>query len=148
MPVMVVGADTVVGRRIVHALLEPDREVRAFVSDPAVAADLKDLGVKVALGDVSDASHVGAACTNCFSVVLVQDAAHDDRERSFASDPPAVLGAWAEAIDGARIRRAIWVLDHEPPRTRRVPETATVDRGDPEDGIAARVQALDEVAEL
>ncbi|NIQ53494.1 MAG: hypothetical protein GWN71_08665, partial [Gammaproteobacteria bacterium] len=58
----------------------------------------------VALGDVSDASHVGAACTNCFSVVLVQDAAHDDRERSFANDPPAVLGAWADAIDGARIR--------------------------------------------
>lgn len=148
MPVMIVGADTEVGRRIVDALVEPDREVRAFVSDAASAADLKEIGVKVALGDVSDASHVGAACTNCFSVVLVQDAARDGRERAFARDPAAVLRGWAEAVDGARVRRVIWVLDAEPPATRRVPETATVARSRPDDEIAVLVHDLDEAAEL
>jgi uncharacterized protein YbjT (DUF2867 family) len=148
MPVMIVGADTDVGRSIVGALVEPDREVRAFVSDPQAAAELKSLGVKVALGDVSDASHVGAACTNCFSVVLVRDAAHDGRERAFAPDAAAVLRGWAEAMDGARVRRAIWVLDEDPPATRRVPETATVARRQPDDVIATRVRSLDEAAEL
>ena len=86
MPVIVVGADTPVGLSIVSALIEPDREVRAFVTDPDVSASLKAQGVKVALGDVSDPSHVGGACLNCFSAVLVTEAARDDRERAFAPE--------------------------------------------------------------
>jgi uncharacterized protein YbjT (DUF2867 family) len=85
MPVIVVGADTSQGRAVVEGLLEPGREVRAFVSDPDAGAELRELGVKVALGDVSDDSHVQGACTNCFTAVLVTEAARDGRERSFAS---------------------------------------------------------------
>ncbi len=58
MPVIVVGADTPQGRAVVEGLVEPGREVRAFVSDPIVGAELRDMGVKVALGDVSDDSHI------------------------------------------------------------------------------------------
>jgi uncharacterized protein YbjT (DUF2867 family) len=148
MPVIVVGADTSLGSRIVEAMAGPEREVRAFVSDPDAVDRLRDLGVKVALGDVSDASHVGGACTNCFSAVLVSDAASDDRSRAFAGEPEAVLAAWAEAIDSAAVSRAIWVLDGEAPPTRRVPESATVPRSQEPDVIVDAVVALDDAREL
>lgn len=144
MPVIVVGADTTLGSRIVEAMAGPEREVRAFVSDPGAVDHLRDLGVKVALGDVSDASHVGGACTNCFSAVLVSDAASDGRDRAFASEPGTVLAGWAEAVDSAAVRRAIWVMEGDAPTTRRVPESATVPRNQEPDVIVDSVVALDE----
>ena len=54
MPVIVVGADTEVGRAAVDALLPDAAEVRAFVTDPKAIDPLKALGVKVAVGDVID----------------------------------------------------------------------------------------------
>ena len=109
MPVIVVGADTETGRSIVERLVEPDREVRAFVSDITVAEELRKRGVKVALGDVSDPSHIEGACTRCFSAVLVTEAAFDERERSFARTPEAVLQGWVEAVRAASVTRVIWV---------------------------------------
>lgn len=123
---MVVGADTQIGRHIINGLLEPDREVRAFVSDATVAADLKKLGVKTALGDVSDESHVGAACTNVFTAILVGEAARDGRERSFAENPSQVTNAWARAVSEARVKRVLWVGVDDPPATG-APEAASVD---------------------
>lgn len=113
MPVIIIGADTAIGARIVESMVEPDREVRAFVSDPAQAQRLKTIGVKVALGDVSDPSHVGGACTRCFSVVLITEAATDGRDRAFASDDQTVLDGWAEAARDAGVSRVIWVTDRE-----------------------------------
>ena len=69
MPVMVVGADTPVGEVIIGELVDPDREVRAFVSDPSCGVRFKEAGVKVALGDVSDTSHVSSACLRCHTAV-------------------------------------------------------------------------------
>lgn len=146
MPVIVIGADTVLGERIIEALIAPGREVRAFVTDPAVGARLKEAGVKVATGDVSDASHVGAACTNCFSVVLVGTAAADARPRHFA-DSPEVVREWARAVHDAGVRRAIWVTADDPPAAR-VPESAWVDVGGEPAEIASRVAELDDAAEL
>ncbi len=140
MPVIVVGADTPVGSAIIDALIEPDREVRAFVSSVDAAEQLKARGIKVALGDVSDASHVEAACLNCFSAVLVGEAAVDDRERSFATGQKPVLAGWAAAVQ--RVQRVIWVGVDDPPATG-VDEVASVpitpDRG----ATAGRVVELD-----
>ncbi len=144
MPVIVVGADTTLGSRIVEAMTGPEREIRAFVSDPDTVDGFREMGVKVALGDVSDASHVGGACTNCFSAVLISDAASDGRPRAFAADADAVLTGWAEAVDGAAVRRAIWVVEGDPPPTRRVPESATVPRDQDPGEIVDAVVALDE----
>lgn len=121
MPVIIIGADTKVGRAVVTALLDRKGEVRAFVSQPAVGAELKELGVKVAVGDVSDASHVGPAALNAFSAVLIDEAARDDRVRSFASNPASVHRAWAEGLADAGVRRVIWVGPSEAPK-----ELATV----------------------
>lgn len=144
MPVIVVGADTDIGRRIIDALGQPDREIRAFVSDAEVAATLKERGVKVAFGDVSDASHVSAACTNCFSAVLVTEAATDGRERAFAKRPDQVLDGWATAVVEASVTRVIWVGDG----ARPVPSAETAHVGADEADVPERVVALDDAASL
>jgi nucleoside-diphosphate-sugar epimerase len=143
MPVIVVGADTPTGAQIVDALLEPGREVRVFVSDAAEGARLRERGAKVALGDVSDDSHIGAAAAQCFSAILLSEAARDSRERSFATDEPQVLKAWASGIAG--VRRVIWVHDGEPPPTT-APEVAVVGPDDPD--VVNRVVSLDNAAKI
>jgi nucleoside-diphosphate-sugar epimerase len=147
MPVIVVGADTPLGLSIVSALLEPEREVRAFVSDVDVSLSMKAQGVKVALGDVSDPSHVGAACLNCFSAVFVTEAARDERERAFARDRRTVLDGWTEAAREADVSRVIWVdaVGDLPPTG--IDETAVVNP-DEIDDVAAEVVRLDDVATL
>lgn len=148
MPVIVVGADTDWGAAIIELLVSPGREVRAFVSDPAVGAALKVQGVKTAVGDVSDASHVAGACMRCFSAVLVGAAAVDSRERAFASDERSVLRGWGEAASQAGVRRVIWVLDGPVPAIS-VPEMAQVPySGVGVDSVARRVAALDDAARL
>jgi uncharacterized protein YbjT (DUF2867 family) len=141
MPVIVVGADTSQGRAIVEGLVEPGREVRAFVSDPVVGAELRDMGVKVALGDVSDDSHIQSACTNCFTAVLISEAARDQRERSFAANERQVLEGWAAAAAASGVTRVIWVHDGEPPPVR-VREVRTVSPEHPD--LVGEVAALDD----
>lgn len=113
MPVIVVGADTPEGGQIVDGFLaSPDREIRAFVSDETVAVQLRERGIKVALGDVSDDSHVEAAVTNCHTAVLVASAAADSRERSFAETGTQVVEGWLRAV--RNVPRVIWVSDSAP----------------------------------
>ena len=145
MPVIVVGADTSQGRAVVEGLAEPGREVRAFVSDPATGAELRELGVKVALGDVSDDSHVQGACTNCFTAVLITEAARDGRERSFAANEEQVLQGWAGAAAASGVTRVIWVHEGEPPPVR-VREVRTVSPAHPD--LVGEVAALDDARVL
>ncbi|MEX1124862.1 MAG: hypothetical protein WEE53_04280 [Acidimicrobiia bacterium] len=141
MPVMVIGADTEAGLAIIGDLIQPGREVRAFVSNPDIGVMLKERGAKVALGDVSDDSHIEGAALHCFTAVLVTEAARDDRERAFARTESDVLEAWGRAVVNAHVHRVIWIYDGEPPRVE-VPETATVSPSDPD--LARRVADLDD----
>lgn len=125
MPVIVVGADTPIGTLVATAFANRKAEVRAFVSDPVAAARLRDLGIKVAVGDVSDGSHVGGAAHGCFSAVLLTEAASDDRERSFADGPDEIVAAWDGAIAEAGVTRAIWV--GRSPAASSAPETVALD---------------------
>jgi putative NADH-flavin reductase len=149
MPVIVVGADTPLGEIIMDALLPRQGEVRAFVSSPAAAASLKQRGVKVALGDVSDGSHVGGAALNAFCAVLVETAAVDDRERSFATDAAGVLAAWVEGLNDAKVVRTIFVGPHHGHRASLRSASAVVDpdRLSPPE-VAERVAALEDAADL
>jgi hypothetical protein len=99
------------------------------------------LGVKVALGDVSDDSHVQGSCTNCFTAVLITEAARDGRERSFAANEEQVLVGWAAAAAASGVTRVIWVHDGEPPPVR-VREVRTVSTGHPD--LVAEVASLDD----
>lgn len=145
MPVIVVGADTSAGKAVIDEMADPRREIRVFVSDPEQAAEYRDLGLKVALGDVSDESHVEAAARMCFTAVLISEAAEDGRERSFADDPGKVLEGWARAAKAAGVTRVIWITDSEPPSTG-TPETITVSprRAD----LPTRVVELDDTQRI
>ncbi len=154
MPVIVVGADTPLGRPIVAALMRRDGEVRAFVSDPASAASLRDLGVKVAVGDVSDPTHVAGAALNAFSAVAVAAAARDERARAFAEDPVTILRSWADAFAEAGVRRVIFIGDRPSPAVvealeAAAPETALVEPGGRSaEAVAAEVVELDDASSL
>lgn len=145
MPVIVIGADTPSGTAIVEGLIEPGREIRAFVTDVDSARALKALGVKVAVGDVSDETHIEGAAMRCFSAVLIGEAATDARERSFAPDPESVHRAWSRGITESGVRRAIWVIDGEPPSSK-VGEVAVVSPGEAD--LVQRVVAIDDVRTL
>lgn len=141
MPVIVVGADTEVGEDIVKRLAEPEREIRVFVSDVDKGLQMREQGLKVAIGDVSDDSHVEAAATRCFSAVLIAEAAEDERERSFATTRDEVLRGWARAVSSSDVSRVIWVIHDDAPETN-VPEVVSVDPGEPD--VAERVFELDD----
>ncbi len=156
MPVIIIGADTPLGGVAVDALASRGGEVRAFVSDREVAATLKRRGVKVALGDVSDGSHVGGAAMRTFCAVVVPTAAVDGRERSFAPTPGRVVDAWAEGLADAGVRRAIW-LDTDDVEPAIAPDAvrevvrefaAVPTAGRTVADIAADIARLDAAAEL
>jgi uncharacterized protein YbjT (DUF2867 family) len=145
-PILVVGADHPLGNTIVKRLLSPGREVRAFVSDAGVGAELKTLGAKVAIGDLSDESHVAAAATRCFAVAFIASALTDGRELAFLT-PAHTVSAWARAAAESRVTRVIWVGSDPPPTS--VPELAIVDTTTlDDDGIVEEVVRLDDLAKL
>jgi len=154
MPVIVVGADTHLGSAVVDALLPHQGELRAFVTDPEVGRTLQARGVKVAVGDISDGSHVGGAARQTFCAVLVPAAASDERERSFADSPEAVIAAWVEGLRDGGVRRAIWLDDGSIPAGADLvrpaaPEFAAVPAtGRSADEVAADVARLETARSL
>jgi nucleoside-diphosphate-sugar epimerase len=145
MPLIVVGADTSAGRAILGSLNPTEREIRLFVSDEETGGELRARGFKVAIGDVSDESHIQAALMRCFTAVLVAEAASDDRERSFAASSDEVLASWARAAGASGVRRLIWVLSGSAPESS-IGEVAVVDPADPQ--LPERVLALDDARTL
>jgi uncharacterized protein YbjT (DUF2867 family) len=146
MPVIVVGADTPIGEAVVTALVARGGEIRAFVSDSARVASLRAQGVKVAVGDLSDGSHLTAAAHNAFTAVLVEASILDGRTLNFASDAADVVQAWQSAIRDAGVQRAIWVGDRSPPDlVGRASEIAVVSSNDrPDREIAGEVADLND----
>ncbi|MEA2057425.1 MAG: NAD(P)H-binding protein [Actinomycetota bacterium] len=144
MPVIVIGADTDPGREVVATLAGRAGEVRAFVTDRQAAPDLRRLGAKVAIGDISDGSHVGAAAIGCYTAVVIASAAEDERERSFATSTAEVHAAWAEALEDARISRVIWVGAEEPPQAIAAATTDLTTVDPTRDTFAVEVRMLDD----
>jgi uncharacterized protein YbjT (DUF2867 family) len=150
MPVIVVGADTPYGEAIVAALLSRGGETRAFATDPERAAALRTLGAKVAVGDLSDGSHVGAAAYNTFTAVFIEESVFDGRQFSFATDATGVLQTWVGAIRDSGAQRVIWVGDSPPSfETPFAPEFAVVEPGNrAKEEIAVEVADLNDRATL
>jgi NADH dehydrogenase len=67
--VLVTGATGFVGPKIVRALRAQDRDVRALVRRPDHAGELRDLGVELAVGDVTDPDSLVAAASGCTHVI-------------------------------------------------------------------------------
>ena len=101
----------------------------------------------MALGDVSDFSHVEAAALNCFCAVLVVDAATDTRERSFANQAYEIVEGWAGAVRNAGLQRIIWVSGDGSlvPFPSPAPEVATVVVGSNLEEATTEVARLEEI---
>ncbi len=108
MPVIVIGADTELGHAIVPALRPASDEIRLFASDDAAVTQYRPFA-KVAVGDISDGSHVGGAALGAFCAVVIAAAAHDERERFFAATPDELFAQWADGLEEAGISRVIVV---------------------------------------
>jgi putative NADH-flavin reductase len=108
MPVIVIGADTEVGHAIIHGLRPASGELRAFVSDADVADSYRQFA-KVAIGDLSDGSHVGGAALGAFCAIVIAAAAHDGRDRYFAQGMEELFSQWADGLADAGIGRVIVV---------------------------------------
>ena len=100
----------------------------------------------MAIGDLSDESHVEAAATSCFTVVFVEPALGDGRELAFAA-PEAAAQGWANAATGAGVKRVIWVGGGAPPLKGPEMAAVAVDDRSPEE-IADEVAFLDDLAQL
>lgn len=152
MPVIIIGADSAYGTAVARALARRDGEVRAFVTDPGSAQLLRDLGIKVAVGDVSDGSHIEGAAHRAFTAVLIAEAAGDGRERSFARSFDHLMTAWADALQAAGVERIVWVgPDEAAPGPIRAAgtETACIDtRRMPPEEAAREAVRLDDLADL
>ena len=153
MPVVVIGADTPVGAAIVAALRPASGEIRVFVTDPDTGDAYRN-ATKVAVGDLSDGSHVGGAAMGAFCAIAIIAAASDTRERHFAGDPPAVLAQWADGLSDPGVSRVIAVGraadSPEPNPLERIThqyrfvDTADRDVAD----VAAEIAALEAAASL
>ncbi len=153
MPVIVVGADTPLGEAVVNALGGRSGEIRAFVTDSEAAAGLRRRAMKVAVGDVSDGSHIEGAARGCFTAILVGVAAVDDRERSFGDGPAATVTAWLKALGDAGVRRLIWLgntrlIDLEAARALIAEVTTVAIEGRGHSDISAEVARLDDLGRL
>ena len=149
MPVIIVGADTPIGIEIVAKLAENAGEVRTFITDPAFTDAFRSQNCKVAIGDVSDGSHIEIAGFEAFTAVLIAEAALDSRDRSFSTNPESTAAAWIKAVTDARIQRMIWIGTTplgEPPGVGRIPEVAFLKQSD--EDTAVEVARLNELAEL
>ena len=151
MPVIVIGADTALGQTVATALTGRAGEVRAFVTDLAAAEPLRRAGIKVAVGDVSDDSHIQGAAHDAFTAVLIAEAASDDRERSFASSYDAVLRSWRRGMTEAGVKRIIWIGPEAAPPFLLATgvEAASIDTSvlSPED-VATEAVRLDDLATI
>ena len=108
MPVIVIGADTELGHAIVPALRPASGEIRLFASD-AEAVDVYRTFAKVAVGDISDGTHVGGAAIGAFCAIVIAAAATDGRERYFARSADELFAQWADGLRDAGVTRCIVV---------------------------------------
>src|ERR1700753_411115 len=69
MKILITGATGKVGSRLCKRLAQRGDQVRALVRDPARAGDLRDHGVALATGDLTDAASLTAAVRDVDAVV-------------------------------------------------------------------------------
>lgn len=147
MPVVVIGADSPLGAAVVDTLRGGDSERRAFVGTPEAGEPLRAHGFKVAIGDISDSSHVEGAAYGSFTAVLIAAAAADGRELAFADDPDEVIEGWLRAVVAAEVTRVILVGPSRPQPAGV--EWAVVDpEGRTPAEVAAEVARLDDAREV
>lgn len=108
MPVLVTGAEDCLGRMAVRALLRERGEVRTFLDatrgGQVEAAELREIGCKVAVGELDDEAHLESALTQVHTLVHLWGGPL----RSPGDQVQAAATVFSAAL-GAAVRRVIWV---------------------------------------
>jgi uncharacterized protein YbjT (DUF2867 family) len=108
MTVMVMGASGLIGRALVPLLCRKD-EVRACVRRPEAAEPLRELGAKVAVGQLDDADALAEILKRVFTVIhLVGGPNHLTHDDLFEANHGSVLTSLAAARE-AGVRRFVLV---------------------------------------
>jgi len=110
MPVMVTGAQSLLGARVIEYLRSTGGQVRVYLDATVAteddAARLRAVGCKVAVGELADEGHLEAALEQVHTVAHCWTGPlHDPDEQV---EVAATLGS---AVLGAGVRRLIWVCE-------------------------------------
>jgi NADH dehydrogenase len=104
--ILVTGGTGFIGPKIVRSLRQAGHEVRALVRDPSRAGDLRDLGVDLVQGDITDPQSIRRAVSGCDTVVhliaLIQG-----RPRDFERVMTQGTRDLVEAAKDAGVRRFV-----------------------------------------
>src|SRR5919106_3130614 len=110
MPVMVTGAQSQLGARVIEYLRSTGGQVRVYVDATVATEDdatrLRVVGCKVAVGELDDEGHLEAALEQVHTVAHCWTGPlHDPTEQV---EVAAVLSS---AVLGAGVRRLVWVRE-------------------------------------
>ena len=83
--ILVTGANGFVGSHLVKRLRTDGIAVRALVRDPSRAQKLRDLGVELASGDISDPASLDAAASGCDRIIHLVGIIQEGRGFTFRS---------------------------------------------------------------
>jgi uncharacterized protein YbjT (DUF2867 family) len=99
MPVVVTGASGFIGRHAVPAFVASSPEVRAFVRNRAAAPALREMGAKIAVGEITDVDRLEVVMAGAHTVChLVGGLNEPDASRY----EPQILGSLLPVLEAAR----------------------------------------------
>jgi NADH dehydrogenase len=109
MPVVITGASGLVGPHAVTALGRTSPEVRAVVRRPEAAPRLRELGAKVAVGELSDEDSLAAVLRGAHTVVHLAGGLDLPDDAAFeAANLGTTVDVLRAAVD-ARVRRFVFL---------------------------------------
>ena len=96
MPVVVTGASGFIGRHAVAAFARTSPQVRAYVRRPETVEDLRRLGAKVAVGEITDVDQLSAVMSGAHTVCHLLPTTDDEGEVRYLE--PVVAAAEAAGV--------------------------------------------------
>jgi uncharacterized protein YbjT (DUF2867 family) len=109
MPVVVTGASGFIGRHAIPAFLRVSPEVRAYVRAKSAAPALRDLGAKVAVGDITDVERLEVVMAGAHTVCHLVGGLNMAEEGPYESEIVGNLRPVVEAARRAGVRRVLYL---------------------------------------
>lgn len=109
MPVVVTGANGRVGRALIPLLVEKGSEVRAVVRRPEAAEELRTLGAKVAVADLSDDDRLAVAFRDAHTVCHLAGTADLASDDLYESVNAGTARSVVEAARRAGVNRFLYL---------------------------------------